>query len=61
MESELSEAVDAIIKVAWDMRSGQVMPETEASTLGNSGVTLEATVPYADLADSTDGPSDDLG
>ncbi len=54
MESELSEAVDSIIKAAWDTRSGQVIPETEAITLGNSGVTLEATVLYADLADSTE-------
>lgn len=54
MESELTKAVDSIVKAGWDMRSGQVIPETEAITLGNSGVALEATVLYADLADSTE-------
>jgi adenylate cyclase len=54
VESELTEAVDSIIKAGWEMRSGQVIPETEAITLGNSGVTLEATILYADLADSTE-------
>src|SRR5208282_2144551 len=41
-------------KAKWDLRIGQVIPETEAITLGNSGVTLEATILYADLADSTE-------
>ena len=54
MEGELTNAVDSIIKGRWDLRVGQVIPETEAITLGNSGVTLEATVLYADLADSTE-------
>jgi class 3 adenylate cyclase len=52
MEGELSTAVDSIIKSGWDMRAGQVIPETEAITLVNSGVTLKATILYADLADS---------
>ena len=54
MEADLTKAVDSIIKAGWDLRVGQVIPETEAITLGNSGVTLEATVLYADLADSTE-------
>jgi class 3 adenylate cyclase len=54
MEGELTKAVDSIIKTGWDLRAGQVIPETEAITLGNSAVTLEATVLYADLADSTE-------
>jgi len=54
MEDELTKAVDSIIKGGWDLRAGQVIPETDAIALGNSGVTLEATVLYADLADSTE-------
>lgn len=54
MEVELTTAVDSIVKTGWDLRAGQVIPETEDITLGNSGVTLEATVLYADLADSTE-------
>jgi adenylate cyclase len=54
MEDELTNAVDSIIKARWDLRAGQVIPETEAVTLGNAGVILEATVLYADLADSTE-------
>ena len=54
MEGELADAVNAIIKEGWDLRNGQVIPETDDITLGNSGVKLEATVLYADLADSTE-------
>jgi adenylate cyclase len=54
MEDELTKAVDSIIKATWDLRAGQVIPETAALTLGNAGVTLEATILYADLADSTE-------
>ena len=54
MEDELATAVDAIIKTRWNLRAGQVIPETDDITLGNSGVTLDATVLYADLADSTE-------
>lgn len=54
MEVELTTAIDSIVKTPWDLRAGQVIPETDDITLGNSGVTLEATVLYADLADSTE-------
>jgi adenylate cyclase len=54
MEVELTTAVDSIVRARWELRAGQVIPETEDITLGNSGVTLEATVLYADLADSTE-------
>lgn len=54
MEGELAAAVDAIIKARWELRDGEVVPETKDITLGNSGVKLEATVLYADLADSTE-------
>jgi hypothetical protein len=53
-EGELAAAVDGIIKARWELRDGQVVPDTEDITLGNSGVTLDARVLYADLADSTE-------
>jgi adenylate cyclase len=54
MEDELAEAVDAIIKAQWELRDGEVVPNTDDITLGNSGVSLDATILYADLADSTE-------
>lgn len=54
MEDELTTAVNSIVKTGWDLRAGQVIPESEDITLGNSGVTLGATILYADLADSTE-------
>ena len=54
MEGELATAVNSIIKAGWELRDGHVIPETDDITLGNSGVTLDATVLYADLADSTE-------
>ena len=54
MEDELGAETDKIIRASWDMRDGQVVPETSGLGLGNSGVNLEATVLYADLADSTE-------
>src|SRR5438093_11764048 len=35
------------------MRQGEVVPEPEGLRLGNEGVTLEATVLYADMSGST--------
>ena len=37
MEDELSAAVDSIVRTRWDLRAGQVIPETDDITLGNSG------------------------
>ena len=54
MENELADSVDSIIKAAWDLKDGQVIPETQDLTLGNAGRKLDATTLYADLADSTE-------
>lgn len=54
MENELADSVDVIIKTAWDMKDGQVIPENEELTLGNAGRKLAATILFADLADSTE-------
>ncbi len=42
MEGELATAVDAIVKRRWDLRDGQVIPESEDTTLGNTGMHLSA-------------------
>ncbi|MGA7238847.1 MAG: adenylate/guanylate cyclase domain-containing protein [Bryobacteraceae bacterium] len=54
MEDELTSTINSIVKTGWDLRAGEVIPKSEDITLGNSGVTLDATILYADLADSTE-------
>ena len=54
MENDLADSVDAILKATWDLEAAQVIPESEDLGLGNVGKTLDATVLYADLADSTE-------
>jgi adenylate cyclase len=54
LENELADSVDLIIKTAWDMKDGEVIPENEELTLGNSGRKLAATILFTDLADSTE-------
>jgi class 3 adenylate cyclase len=53
LRSELESEVAEIFKSAWDERDGYVVPDEESINLGNDAVKLEATVLYADLADST--------
>ena len=52
--SDLTADVTAILKTRWRTRDGRVVPEAEDVALGNDAVTLDGTVLYADLADSTD-------
>lgn len=54
VEEELNERADTILDETWDIRNGQVVPETEDLGLGNKAVRLSATILYADLADSTE-------
>ncbi len=49
IQSEIS----AILRERWDVRDGHVVPDTTMLALRNQGVHLDATVLYADLADST--------
>lgn len=53
MKSELESRVSTIFKTVWTERNGQVVPAPEDLALGNDAVKLEATVLYADLAEST--------
>jgi class 3 adenylate cyclase len=52
--TELATEVAEIFRTSWTKRDGTVVPEAENLKLGNDGVTLNGTVLYADLADSTE-------
>jgi len=54
LKSDLESEVKDIFKLVWTEREGQVVPEPEDLKLGNDAVKLNATVLYADIADSTD-------
>lgn len=45
--------VNSILKIKWETRKGQKVPEAENIQLGNYAVTLDGTVLYADMTDST--------
>jgi class 3 adenylate cyclase len=53
LKDDLGSEVGKIVKSAWNERSGLVVPEDVSIGLGNDAVKVEATVLYADLADST--------
>src|ERR1035437_2802310 len=53
LNDDLDKEVAAIFKAAWDTRDGTLVPADDSLRLGNDGVELDATVLYADLADST--------
>jgi uridylate cyclase len=54
LEDELAREVDSIIRGTWELRNGQVIPDTQDIKLNNDGVNIQATVLYSDLADSTE-------
>ena len=51
--NDLSSEVRKILREQWTTREGRVVPESDDLKLGNDAVTLEGTVLYADLDDST--------
>lgn len=51
--SDLKSEVAAIFRAQWTERDGNVVPEDESIKLTNDGVNVDATVLYADMADST--------
>jgi class 3 adenylate cyclase len=53
LADDLTSEVEKIFKARWEVRDGQVVPESEDLTLSNTGVKLDATVLYADLDGST--------
>jgi class 3 adenylate cyclase len=52
-KEDLDAAVKKIFRDPWDSRDGRVVPVPEDLGLGNDAVKLDATVLYADIADST--------
>ena len=53
LSDDLEKEVKSIFATIWQKREGQKVPEAEDIKLGNDAVTLDATVLYADLAEST--------
>ena len=53
LKEYLTGEVATIFKTKWEERDGTVVPTSESVKLGNDAVRLDATVLYADLADST--------
>jgi class 3 adenylate cyclase len=51
--TELRSEVASIFASTWNTRAGQVVPESENVQLRNDAVTLDGTVLYADLVEST--------
>lgn len=54
LADDVGKGVDSIINQEWNVRDGQVVPKTEDVALAGGAVKLDATILYADLADSTD-------
>ncbi len=50
---DIKAEVEQILKTQWNRREGREVPEAESVQLGNDAVELDATVLYADMADST--------
>jgi len=53
LTEDLTKEIENIFATSWQERDGQNVPEAEDVKLGNDAVKLQATVLYADLAEST--------
>jgi len=53
LEDELKTAVAQRYRMAWDITAATSVPDESTVNLGNQGKRIEATILYADLADST--------
>lgn len=54
LREDLEDAIVDIFATNWEARDGRVVPEADDVQLGNEAVKLDATVLYADLAESTE-------
>lgn len=54
LKAELESDVAEIFRAKWEESDGDVVPDDESVSLANEAIKLQATVLYADLADSTD-------
>src|SRR5947209_2577369 len=53
LETDLKDEVAKILREQWSVRDGEKVPESADLQLGNDAVQLDATVLYADMAEST--------
>jgi adenylate cyclase len=53
LKDDLEARVSEILSVGWNVRDGEVVPDTSDVNLSDGAVKLEAAYLYADLADST--------
>ena len=53
LKEDLENEVAEMFKESWEERDGTVVPSEDSVKLGNDAVKVEATVLYADMADST--------
>src|SRR5256885_12693111 len=53
LADELKQEAYDILRKKWETRDGTQVPDTDDVKLGNEAVRLDATVLYADLAEST--------
>lgn len=51
--ADIKAEIEQILKTKWMRREGREVPEADSVQLGNDAVELDATVLYADMADST--------
>lgn len=54
LREELESQVQGFVEFAWDERDGRQVPDDSSLTFKNEAIKLDATVLYADMADSTD-------
>lgn len=54
LQSLIEETTSTLVKTAWSIRDGQVVPSTDTVALKDEAVRLTATYMYADMANSTD-------
>jgi adenylate cyclase len=54
LQSLIEETTSTLVKTAWSIRDGQVVPSTDTVALKDEAVRLRATYVYADMANSTD-------
>ncbi|MDR7230652.1 class 3 adenylate cyclase [Caulobacter sp. BE264] len=53
LEDDIREAVTRKFAEPWSTREGRTVPDETSVQLGNDGIYIDATILYADLADST--------
>ena len=53
LTDDITSDINGVLSQTWNMRDGQVVPDTTGVVLAGGAVSLGATILYSDLADST--------